>query len=79
MSIGSIELYYVATFNAFIPECSEGPGTINTEVTMEMATVMELYFTLYHGCYVRVLLLSSHEWIMSRYWTSVVIAFYAIY
>ena len=34
---------------------SDGEGTI-------------LYkFTLYHGCYVRVLLLSSHEWIMSRY------------
>ena len=35
--------------------------------------MIELYFTLYHGCYILVLLLSSHEWIMLRYWTSVVI------
>ena len=30
---------------------------------MTVVVVMELYFTLYHGCYELVLLLSSHEWV----------------
>ena len=53
-----------------MPECSEGTATVNREVVVVVVVVMvmELYFTLYHGCYVRVLLLSSHEWV-TRYWT----------
>lgn len=32
-------------------------------MVVTMVVVMELYLTLYHGCYELVLLLSSHEWV----------------